>query len=105
MIFLNTSRLAVTAVSPLEDPDVDAKEAKVVLISANSPRDLLSPIANFDCSLDCSQRVLRALDQGRSCTRDKPITDSLRYAHKAAEDTVDAMQYEKRVMSHPASNM
>lgn len=47
MIFLNTSRLAVTAVSPFDDPDVDAREANVVLISANSPRLLLSPIVDL----------------------------------------------------------
>ena len=37
MIFLNTSRFAVTAVSPLFASDDDAKAASVVLISANSP--------------------------------------------------------------------
>jgi hypothetical protein len=78
MIFLNTSRLAVTAVSPLEDPDVDAREAKVVLISACSPLLLLSPMANFDCSLDCSQGIFRALDQEGSCSSNQYSTDSFK---------------------------
>lgn len=75
----------MTAVSPLEDPDVDAREAKVVLISACSPLLLLSPMANFDCSLDCSQGIFWALDQeGSPAVTNIPQTAS-NELNKAAE--------------------